>query len=301
VTTSETGDRVYIEHNYRIFDLHSHVNEGLVKRALPDGGYDVADDVAYRLGIMRRANVRACGLMANHVYERPEGIVQTRQMNDFVAWYRDSHRDVFPVAIGGVEPIYGVRVAGEEIRRMATELRLDGVVWHHHFHGTDVDEPRMYALIEELEKRQLPAFLHFNGDSLQEQYPGDLEPLARAFPNVTFVALCSLHSGSSIYAIRRLADRCANVMLDTSFLRPIGRQIEALSATIGADRLIFGTDMVPYASHIYQVQPGVLDIVESERLSEDDKRKIFWGNAERLFPALKDVPERGPDRASVIR
>ena len=159
MTTSETGDRSYIQHSYQIFDLHSHVNEGLMKRALPDGGYDVADDVRYRLGIMRRANVRACGLMSNHVYERPQGIVQTRQMNDFVAWYRDTHRDVFPVSIGGVEPIYGVQVGAAEIRRMATELRLDGVVWHHHFHGTDLDEPRMFALIEELERHRLPAFL----------------------------------------------------------------------------------------------------------------------------------------------
>ena len=123
--------------------------------------------------------------------------------------------------------------------------------------------------------------------------------MARAFPGVTFVALCALHSGNSIYGIRRLAERCANVMLDTSFVRPIGRQIEALAAALGADRLIFGTDMVPYASAIYRVQPGVLDIVESERLTEEDKRKIFWGNAERLFPALKDVPEHAVDGSSM--
>jgi predicted TIM-barrel fold metal-dependent hydrolase len=145
----------------------------------------------------------------------------------------------------------------------------------------------MHAFIGELAQHGLPAFIHFNGDSLHEQ-PAALEPLARAFPEVTFVALCALHSGSSIYDIRRVAERCPNVMLDTSFVRPIGRQIEALAAALGAERLIFGTDMVPYASAIYRVQPGLLDIVESERLSEDDKRNIFWGNAERLFPSLKD-------------
>ena len=59
MTTTETVDRTYIQHDYQIFDLHSHVNEGLMKRALRDGGFDVADDVRYRLGIMRRANVRA--------------------------------------------------------------------------------------------------------------------------------------------------------------------------------------------------------------------------------------------------
>jgi predicted TIM-barrel fold metal-dependent hydrolase len=282
------AEQPFVDHSYRIFDLHSHVNENLVKRPLPDGGFDVADDVQYRLGIMARGKVRAGGLMANHIYERPEGIVQTRQMNDFVAWYRDSHRDIFPVAIGGVEPIYGVKVGVAEIHRMATELHLDGVVWHHHFHGTDVDEPRMHAFVEALAEHQLPAFLHFNGDSLHEQ-PAELEPLAAAHPDVTFVALCSLHSGNAIYEIRRLAERCPNVLLDTSFVRPIGRQIEALASALSTDRLIFGTDMVPYAGSIYRLQPGLLDIVESDRLSEDDKQKIFWGNAERLFPALAQV------------
>jgi predicted TIM-barrel fold metal-dependent hydrolase len=283
----------YVAHQFRIFDTHSHVSERLVKRPLPGGGFDIADDVVYRRDVMGRGGVRACGLMANHIYERPDGIVQTREMNDFVAWYRNAQPDLFPVAIGGIEPIYGTSVGVAEIRRLATELHLDGVVWHHHFHGTDVDEPRMYAFVAELERHGLPAFLHFNGDSTHEQ-PAALEPLARAFPNVTFVALCALHSNNAGYAIRRVADRCPNVLIDLSFVRPIGRQIETLAAALGADRLIFGTDMVPYASHIYRLQPGILDIVESDRLSDADKQQIFWGTAARLFPALRTLPDEPP-------
>jgi len=36
--------------------------------------------------------------------------------------------------------------------------------------------------------------------------------------------------------------------------------------------------------------PAVLaEILGSERLSEQDKRSILWGNAERLFPALASI------------
>jgi predicted TIM-barrel fold metal-dependent hydrolase len=226
--------------------------------------------------------------MANHIYERPNGIADTRRMNDFVAWYRDSHRDLFPVAIAGVEPKYGVKVGVAEIHRIASELHLDGVVWHHHFHGTEIDDPRMFAFAEALGEHHLPAFLHFNGDSRHEM-PGPLEPLARAFPHVTFVALSAMNQGNFLYEMRRIAERCPNVMFDTSFTRPIGRVVESFAAEFGASRLIYGSDLVPYASAIYRILPALVDIVESDRLSQADKEQILWGTAERLFPALQGL------------
>jgi predicted TIM-barrel fold metal-dependent hydrolase len=275
-----------VDHQFRIFDAHSHVNEALFRRPLAAGGYDVADDVVYRRGVMARARVRACVLMANHIYERPEGIADTRKMNDFVAWYRDTHRDLFPVAIGGIEPKYGVSVGVAEIHRMATELHLDGVVWHHHFHGTEIDEPRMFAYVEALAQHHLPALLHFNGDSRHES-PAALEPLAVRFPEVAFVALSAMNQGNFLYDMRRIAERCPNVVFDTSFVRPIGRVIESFAAAFGAERLMYGSDLVPYAHAIYRIPPAIVDIVESDRLSEEQKRQILWGTAERLFPALR--------------
>lgn len=282
-----------VQHNFRIFDAHSHVNETLFRRTLPGGGYEVEDDIAYRRRIMGRARVRACVLMANHIYERPNGIADTRQMNDFVAWYRNTHPDIFPVAIGGVEPKYGAAVGVAEIHRMANELKLDGVVWHHHFHGTEMDEPRMFAFVEALGEHGLPALLHFNGDSRHE-LPAGLEPLAARYPEVSFVALSAMNQGNFLYEMRHIAERCPNVLFDTSFVRPIGRVIESFAAAFGAERLLYGSDLVPYESAIYRIPPAVVDIVESDRLTSEQKQQILWGTAERLFPALKALPPAAP-------
>jgi hypothetical protein len=62
-----------VQHHFLVFDGHSHVNEPLFRRLLAGRGYDVDDDIAYWQGVMGRANVRACVLMSNHIYERPEG------------------------------------------------------------------------------------------------------------------------------------------------------------------------------------------------------------------------------------
>jgi predicted TIM-barrel fold metal-dependent hydrolase len=271
---------------FRVFDTHSHVHERLFGTKREDGSYDVAADADYRLGVMKRTGVHACIVMANHVYERPNGIADTRRMNDFVAWYRDAYPDQFPVAIGTVEPLYGIEAGLAEINRMAAELKLDGVTWHHMFHGASMADARMVAFAQELGRLRLPAFLHFNGETVLEA-PYGLETLARKAPDTTFVALSSLFSGQSIADMRSIGQRCPNVIFETSFSRPIGRVIEQFAQTFGSERVIFGTDMVPYAARIYRQAPGLVDILESDLLSDDDKRNILWGNAARLFPALR--------------
>ena len=50
-----------------------------------------------------------------------------------------------------------------------------------------------------------------------------------------------------------------------------------LTETVGSERLLFGTDL-PWFDE-YQAVGGVL----SARISDDDKRNIFYRNAERIF------------------
>jgi hypothetical protein len=53
--------------------------------------------------------------------------------------------------------------------------------------------------------------------------------------------------------------------------------------------VLYGSDLVPYAGSIYRIPPALVDIIESDRLSDADKQQILWGTAEKLFPALKSV------------
>src|SRR4029450_12297350 len=118
---------------------HAHIPDDLFDRPLPDGGFDVAADLASRLDLMDRSGVTASVLMAPPLYERPHGVADTRRVNDCVAWYRDQHSLRFTAALGTVEPFHGRDVGLDEIRRAATELKLNGVVWDHYRQGTAID------------------------------------------------------------------------------------------------------------------------------------------------------------------
>ena len=127
------------DHRNRVLDVHAHIPDDLFDRPLPAGGYDAADDLALRIEVMARAGVGASVLMAPALYERPNGVADTRRVNDCVAWYRDTNRARFPFALGTVEPFHGRDAGLEEIRRISAELHLDGVVWDHFRQGTAID------------------------------------------------------------------------------------------------------------------------------------------------------------------
>lgn len=271
---------MYPSHSYPIFDAHTH--------AQPARFYDrdkVAADFKFRTELYARCGIRAGILMASNVYERPAGIEDTRRQNNFVGWYRDQYPDNFPVAIGTVEPNYGIDVGVAELNRMKSELKLDGVVWHHHFSGNTIDEPRMIALTKEAARLKLVVMVHLNMVSINES-PTHFEGLALAVPEATLVGLGAFSSHRNMHDLRLVGQRCPNVLLETSLAWPMGQSIVSFAELLGSERLLFGTDMHFEPKRIWHYPTGLLDILESDRLSDDDRRNILWRNAERVFPSL---------------
>jgi predicted TIM-barrel fold metal-dependent hydrolase len=174
----------------------------------------------------------------------------------------------------------------EELQRIKTELSLDGVVWKPSASGELINEARTIKLSKEINAAGLPIFIHLMAPGLHEA-PHYFESLSKAAPECNFIGLGALSSLDNQHDLRAIAARCPNLMLDTSHLLPTGPVIEDYAELIGSERLIFGTDVYsPRQRHF----PGVLvDIIESERLSEQDKENILWRNAERLFPRLKEL------------
>src|SRR5262245_9412630 len=87
-----------------LFDCHHHVGDvsAFLGVDMPGGG--VASELDARLAIMDAAGVGQAAVIPSHAYERPDGIADTRSVNDGIAAYRDARPDRFPVAIGIVEP-----------------------------------------------------------------------------------------------------------------------------------------------------------------------------------------------------
>jgi predicted TIM-barrel fold metal-dependent hydrolase len=241
-----------------------------------------ADDYALRTAALDRFGFAAAIAMPSLQYARPRGYDDTHALNNAIAAYRDQFRERFPVALGTVEPLAGVDIGKREIARAATDLKLDGIVWHHRFQGVFLGDVRMHALLDACAEYALPAFIHVIADSNMEA-PWLLEELYHAHPDVQFVALDAFSGLTQIRYIMAMAERCPKLMFDTALAMPVGRAIEDFVRRFGSERLLFGTDLYLSPQPLY-VYPHILrEILDAPTLTDDHRRDIFWNNAERLF------------------
>ena len=272
----------------KIFDLHEHVGAiavleeggGSEAKGLDDEAV-IADDCARRIVALDAHGFSAAAVMPSLQYLRPNGIADTRAVNETIAAYRSREPRRFPVAFGTVEPLHGVGLSVAEIDRIAVELELDGVVWHHRFQGAFLNDARMGPFLEATVRNGLPALVHLFADSAMES-AGQLESIAAQNPEATIIALDPFSGHNQAEEIMRVADHCPNVLFDTAVCFPLMRLIERFVARFGSERLLFGTDLYldPPAYHT----PHVLnEVLGAPDLSGDDKHNILWGNAARLF------------------
>jgi predicted TIM-barrel fold metal-dependent hydrolase len=79
-----------------------------------------------------------------------------------------------------------------------------------------------------------------------------------------------------------MAERVDNVYFDTAGIWLLGRFLEKWIKTLGSDKLIFGSDLItsPLSLNVPYVKN---EIEDSTDLTEADKDRILWGNAEKLF------------------
>ncbi len=268
----------------RVLDVHAHIPDDLFDRRLPGGGYDAVEDRARRTQLMDQAGITASVLMVPALYERPNGVADTRRVNNCVAWYRDSDPGRFPIALGTVDPFHGRDAGIDEINRLAAELHLDGVVWDPFRQGTSIEEPRMVAFVGELARLGLPAFIHTHAVDKRES-PARVASLARRVPDATIVALGALSSLQRAFELQRVAAEAPNLLFDTTVTLPIG-PIDRYVELLGSRRLLFGTDMYLNRLWAFQRPPVLDDILRSAALGDDDRANILWRNAQRVFARL---------------
>ena len=75
------------------------------------------DPVDTHHAMLDRFGMTACAVMPGLQYERPHGIVNTREVNDAIAAYRD-RSPRFLAALGTVEPLHGLALCREELDRL---------------------------------------------------------------------------------------------------------------------------------------------------------------------------------------
>jgi predicted TIM-barrel fold metal-dependent hydrolase len=260
-----------------IFDINAHLSEAPPRTA---AGYDVARDLAHRKSVMARWGIRRTVLMAPYLFDMSQGPADTRRQNDYVAWYCDAHRDLFPVGVGGVQPAQGQEAGIGEIRRMKNELGLAGLMFHPEYTG-GITSARMVAFAKECANLKMPVFIHMEIPGGTENGT-DMEALARRVPECTFVALGGFSSHRTATELRGAAKSCPNILFDTSFCYPMGKQIANFASVCGSERILFGSCMES-TDDTYVYPAGYYDILYGNDLTDDDRQNILWKNAHRLF------------------
>lgn len=163
----------------------------------------------------------------------------------------------------------------DEIDRAVSEYGMTGIKLEC---GCICTDPRCRPLMEKAASLGIPVLQHtwfkITGGIPGESVPSDVAVLAREFPGVTIIMA---HIGGDwqrgIKAVRDLP----NVLVDTSGSVVDCGMIENAVTELGAERILFGTDLpdVDFWANLGKI--------EGAEITPEQKNLILHGNAHRLL------------------
>jgi predicted TIM-barrel fold metal-dependent hydrolase len=207
---------------------------------------------------------------------------------------------------GGVDPGHrGVDAALEHLEWQVRELGAVSLKFYngHVAGGWACDDEKLaYPIYERARELGVKVLQFHKGnpfgtEDIRQLHPGDLQRAARDFPDLTFV----IHHLAMPYFDEcvNIASRFPNIHLALSAtvnftpIRPrlIQRQMGELLASVGADRLLWGSEAAlagpprPYLEAFWnlEIPDDLREGYGYPQITEDDKRKILGLNAARLF------------------
>ena len=265
-----------------VIDCHHHVGsleaQGFTFAGVAAGKDPATVEVERRLSAMDRQGVDQAIVIPGHGYLRPDGVADTRRINDGVAAYRDANRGRFPAALGIVEPLHGAAGVAE-LRRMRDELGLVGVSVHTRFQGVQTDSPLVLAVVREAAALGLVPFIHAV-EGVPDEAIWRAQQVARTVPDTTIVVLDAFGGAEHARQAVVIARETPNLVFDTSLAHHY-LFVEAMMNAVGAERLVFGTD---YYSMMADPQHSVvLDHLATNDVPAPDKAAILGGNLRRIL------------------
>jgi predicted TIM-barrel fold metal-dependent hydrolase len=260
---------------HEIIDAHQHLGSWGPQRGDWSPLDAIDEDVTARLAVLDKSGVDQCSLMA--ATQRPAGIVAASRANDaVVAEKARSERFRYAVCTLTFD---SEQTAVTELGRCAS-LGFDGLMLHHRYEGKYLDHPLMWPILGSAQDLHLPVFLHLVPESSSEAL-WRLERVARAFPTLQFVALDALSTPASFSWVMHAAADMPNVAFDTALLLPALDAIRAFCARVGAERLVYGSDLLvtPPSEHF----PWPLFEILASPITEDDRGLVLASNIRRIF------------------
>jgi predicted TIM-barrel fold metal-dependent hydrolase len=174
-----------------------------------------------------------------------------------------------------------LKSAGHELKRCIEEFDMKGMkLWV----STFCDDPLVFPLVEQCALYDIPVLVHAfykaTGQLPYESLGENVANLAKRYPTVRFIMA---HLGANSYRELKPIRRCKNVWADYSGTLFRRDELDYAKSIIGADRLLFGTDM--------DLAPLLLKLgqLDDSQFSQAEKDKVLYQNALQVF--------RTPDRS----
>jgi hypothetical protein len=187
----------------------------------------------------------------------------------------------FPKRVRGfcyVNPYFADAAAAELEKRLSQQGFVGLKLWH----ALPCDDSRVDRLVEICAHYDVPALQHTwrkaQGLGYGESPPEMVADLARRHPNATIIAA---HAGGDYEYGAKVFRNTPNVLLDIAGNECNADGVQILVDHVGADRVIFGTDM-PGRSF-----PSQLAKVLGTNLSSVDKENILYRNMARVLANCK--------------
>lgn len=242
--------------DFPIYDMHGHMGKHYAiyfKRSEPK---DIVEHIK-RIGVKR--------LVFSHHHTLMGGTLRNEAAIDMCKEFPDVLR-VYLGVVPGLEDYIKEDIAKyDSFAPYAVGLKLLGG-----YHVNDMGDPRYEYALSFANERGLPVLIHTWGKDVT------LLPVLQKYPNAKFFLAHSCY-GAFDYAIQCVKECPGNVYLELTAIPGERGVIEKLTAAVGSERLLYGTDM-PWFDE-YQGVGGVI----AADITDQDKYNILCGNTERIL------------------
>lgn len=261
---------------YRVIDAHCHIYPPRIAAAAVRGTDRFYDLHSVYDGTTADLLARSAAAGLDHVIVQSVATTphQVQSINEFIA-AEVAASDGRMTGLGTLHP--DSRDMAGDIAHLR-ELGLRGVKLHPDIQEFKIDDYRCLKIYELCEREGLPILLHTGDSRFDYSNPNRLLPVMKIYTGLTVVGA---HLGGwSVWdeAVEKLVD-LPNLYVDTCscFAFMDQQKIKDIILTYGTDRVLFGTDYP-----MWPIEEEINNIL-SLGLSEEDNRKIFADNAEKVF------------------
>jgi 4-oxalmesaconate hydratase len=294
----------------------AHVSDDQIRDAIENGQLKLQKERGSDLTLFSPI----AGLMSHHLGNERTSLEWAALSNDLVHRVTEMYPDNFaPVGMLPQSPKAPPKNSIPELRRIVGELGFVGVNLNPdpsggYWTGTPVTDREWYPLFEALVELDVPAMIHvaascnpcfhgtgahyLNADTsvfmqiLQSDLFKDFPTLRLVIPHGGGAVPYhwGRYRGMSLEMMERpLEGLLNNVFFDTCVYHQPG--VELLTKVIPADNVLFGSEMIgavrgkdPATGQYFDDTKRYVDGIAA--LSDEDRYKIYEGNARRVYPGL---------------